>query len=175
MKNAESIAMIVIAITATGGLMIQVFQLGPAIDEAVQRVSELETSEKQTFQQLKELSESTASLADQTSDLVEKQEGLISSFRGITELIQGGIAIIDGDRVVILNDSVSYSAKRSVIPDGEIIRYEWLIDDKVEYTGQIITHIFTETGEHFIELTIFDEDGKRGLSKINVKVQEPFE
>ena len=168
-KKAESIALIAVAVTATGGFMIEILELRP-------RLSELETTEQETSQQLEELSESAASLTDLTSEIEQKQEVVIG---GLTQELQDIIlhkpfAVIDGPQVVNPNQSVTYSAERSTDPDGKITRYEWLIDDKIEYLGLTISHVFVETGQHSVVLTVYDDDGNKGWRTWQVIVQEPL-
>ena len=166
-QKAEAIAMIAIAITAVSGFLGQYITLIPTVEKTSQQLSEIIPTVEKTSQQLSELQ-------NKTTKIEEKQEDLIKNFTSIQEL-QKGIAIIDGPRVVNPNQPATYSAERSVIPDGKIIRFEWLIDEKIDYLGPKITHVCTEPGEHFIRLTVFSEDGRSTWIEMNLFVQEPLE
>jgi len=169
LKKAESIAMIIIATTATTGLMIEVFKLLPEVEKTSQLLGELSPEVEETSLKVKELESIT-------ENIKESQQVIIGNFtQEIRDLIlHKPFPIIDGPQVVNPNESITYSAERSVDPDGKITRYEWLIDDKVEYRGLKISHVFTETGQHSVVLTVFDDDGNKAWRIITVFVQEPL-
>lgn len=62
----------------------------------------------------------------------------------------------------IVNLTTTFNASESYDPDGVIVSYDWDFGDTtpiVTETDPITTHIFTETGNFTVTLTVTDDDG----------------
>lgn len=76
------------------------------------------------------------------------------------------------DLPVDVDTEISFSAAESTDPDGSISTYEWLIEGK-SYTGENITHTFTEQGDFSVSLTVTDNDAAQNSVELSVQVVDP--
>jgi WD40 repeat protein len=65
--------------------------------------------------------------------------------------------------------TVNLDASRSVDPDGEIVQYEWLINDQ-KLSGMIASTTLTSDGEYLVVLTITDNQGLTVSAQTNLHV-----
>jgi len=66
--------------------------------------------------------------------------------------------------------SVYFNAIESTDADGNIVSYSWDFGDGSQGSGQKISHIFQESGEYIVTLTVRDNDGLTGISTKNITV-----
>ncbi len=69
--------------------------------------------------------------------------------------------------------TVSLDASNSVDQDGQIVKYEWLIDGTKELTGVLTSTTFTTAGNHQIRLTVTDNTGATHSAQRTVSVSAP--
>jgi PKD repeat protein len=61
---------------------------------------------------------------------------------------------------------VGFDASGSFDVDGVIVAYDWRFGDGGEATGELTNHIFTEPGNHQVQLFVTDDDGNVSGSTI---------
>ena len=80
------------------------------------------------------------------------------------------IQILDENSIISLFNSHTFDASPSYDEDGNIVKYNWEIDNSIEKEGNAINHVFTRTGEHTIKVTITDDKGESRTSEFQVNV-----
>ena len=78
------------------------------------------------------------------------------------------------DTKVRAGKSLTFNALKSKDPDGHITTFEWDFGDGTKDTGVIIDHIFEETGEYIVTLTVVDDHDESREQQIQIEVQLDF-
>jgi len=78
------------------------------------------------------------------------------------------------DTKVRMGKSLTFNALESRDPDGQITKFEWDFGDGAKDTGVIIDHIFENTGEYIVTLTVTDDHGESRQQQIQIKVKLDF-
>ncbi|MFN1833695.1 PKD domain-containing protein [Balneola sp. MJW-20] len=110
---------------------------------------------------------------------VDDTEGLSNSISVIEQTIlinQNPVAVFDVPELVAPGQQIRLDASRSYDPDGEIYRYEWLLNGVIRATGERASVSIDEPGEQIISLKIFDNSGDPvavSLSSATVRVNAP--
>ena len=71
-------------------------------------------------------------------------------------------------------DTVTFNASESSDPDGEVVSYEWDLDNDgtTDATGEVVTHSFPSAGDYPVRLTVTDDDGNSRSYELGVHVRE---
>ncbi|MDA0196775.1 MAG: PKD domain-containing protein [Bacteroidetes bacterium] len=140
-----------------------------------------------------------AQIADQhfpaTSDWTELEVGVynltagphvlkVESFWGFFEVDYFDLVLIVGEPPVAVvedvftgdtdNDGmeeISLDGSMSNDPDGNIISFEWILDDEVIGTDEIISHVFS-LGSHTVKLTVTDNDDNKSTEQIVIIIAD---
>jgi PKD repeat protein len=65
---------------------------------------------------------------------------------------------------------IFFDGLQSYDPDGDEISYKWDFGDGKIGQGQTVTHVFTSSGNHIVQLIVTDTKGAEGLSSITIIV-----
>lgn len=76
----------------------------------------------------------------------------------------------DEDPLVGLYENYTFDATPSQDDDGEIVSYDWKIDQDIEKEGNALNIIFNRAGEHNVQLTITDSSGEKTTKNYQVSV-----
>lgn len=79
------------------------------------------------------------------------------------------IAEAGSDKIVAANKSLTFDASNSSDNVG-IVSYEWDFGDGTKGTGLTANHVYTDTGNYTVVLTVGDEDGNSGTDSVTVTV-----
>jgi hypothetical protein len=60
----------------------------------------------------------------------------------------------------LVGDEVVFDATRSSDPDGDRLRYEWLVDGVLVGSTPILNHVFTTPGRKIVTLRVDDGFGR---------------
>ena len=85
---------------------------------------------------------------------------------------KAAVTVIPTDPAV--GESVSFDASDSVDPDGNIVSYEWDVDDDRSYekTGASISQVFESGGTKTVNLRITDDAGNNDTATVQVSVED---
>ncbi len=70
-------------------------------------------------------------------------------------------------------DVVELDAYESWDPDGYIANYTWIIDNDIEYYGPVLSLVFQDHGEHYLELVVKDNDGTENTTTGMIYITVP--
>ena len=73
-----------------------------------------------------------------------------------------------------VGEELTFSAKGSHDPDGEIVGYRWDFGDGAAATGKTVTHRFERPGTYTIKLTVTDDHGVEAAETMTVEVLTGF-
>ncbi len=68
--------------------------------------------------------------------------------------------------------TVQFDASRSFDPDGSIVSYSWNFGDGGTASGEKVTHMFNQTGNYIVTLTVEDDSGNKGFAIVVIQVRE---
>jgi len=77
---------------------------------------------------------------------------------------------IDPDPAVV-GENVTFSGVESTDEDGDIVSYEWLIDNET-YKGENVTKAFDTAGTYDVELTVTNSDGASDTATDTITVED---
>lgn len=69
------------------------------------------------------------------------------------------------------SEKITLDASSSNDPDGTIVKYEWDFGDGYTADGVQVIHAYAEAGEHTVTLTVTDNDGLTGSTKLSFIVK----
>jgi len=72
-----------------------------------------------------------------------------------------------------VENDCSFDASGSSDPDGEIVSWAWDLGDGNQASGRTLDHRYDEAGDHWVELTIEDDDGDTDSRGRSVTVTLP--
>ena len=74
----------------------------------------------------------------------------------------------------VTGETVTFDASESSDPDGNIARYEWDFDGDgtTDATGETVTHVYEESGDYTVGLTVLDQGDERSVTTETVTVGE---
>jgi PKD repeat protein len=86
---------------------------------------------------------------------------------------QRPIANAGADKHVSPNRPATFNANRSSDPDGRIVNYEWLFPDDIVREGMVVQQGIAEPGDHWVYLSVTDNEGAVGVDSLYVRVNFP--
>ena len=111
----------------------------------------------------------TDGIGDNT-DIDDDNDGLLDEEDDFP-LNKGPVLITNEDiNNAALKRDVVFDASDSYDEDGEILSYNWIIDDKYLKEGRKVTHKFQTLGDHNVKLIIKDDAGETRMSEFLVSV-----
>ena len=74
----------------------------------------------------------------------------------------------------LVAETVTFDASGSYDPDGTIVSYLWDFGDSFTGSGEVVTHAYSVSGTHTVNLTVVDNDGliDTALKQITVYLDE---
>ncbi|MCA1812780.1 MAG: PKD domain-containing protein [Halobacteriales archaeon] len=79
-------------------------------------------------------------------------------------------AMFEGPGDAFLGQPVTWSAARSVDPQGGSLRYAWDLGDGNASAGLRVTHVYASEGERIVTLTVTDQEGLSKSASVRVSV-----
>jgi PKD repeat protein len=75
---------------------------------------------------------------------------------------------------LFVNQTITFDASSSYDPDGNITSYEWDFGDgnTTNTTEEIVTHLYSSTGNYTVNLTVTDDDGANNSASEIIEVRE---
>jgi len=83
------------------------------------------------------------------------------------------VAIAGEDLFAVPGATVYFDASASYDADGVIVSYHWDFGDGGASIDKVCEHVYSETGDYVVSLTVTDDDGLQGSSSIIVQVNVP--
>lgn len=80
--------------------------------------------------------------------------------------------VLSGDPAWI-NESIRFTADRSVVTEGPVAEYRWSFGDGTTATGETVAHAFSEPGTYEVTLTARTETGATSTATTTVEVRRP--
>ncbi len=84
------------------------------------------------------------------------------------------VAVSDHPNFGIVGEQVLFDASGSYDLDDDIAEYSWSFGDGSTYTGETVSHMYTEPGKYSVTLSVMDVYGTTGAigSEIEIKINE---
>ncbi|MGM0510358.1 MAG: PQQ-binding-like beta-propeller repeat protein [Thermoplasmatota archaeon] len=97
---------------------------------------------------------------------------IFKNFNGAIEDEQEVTLDINEELSEVAEHTYYFSAAKSSDPDGEIISYQWDLDDGSDEAGMIVSNEYDAPGNYLIELTVTDEQGNTDSSAHTLVIGE---
>ncbi len=81
-------------------------------------------------------------------------------------------AVLVADDEVNVGTEMNFSANDSFDKDGKIVLYHWDFGDGVIAFGKYVSHSYAKGGNYTVTLTVTDDQGGKGISRLGVHVNE---
>lgn len=76
------------------------------------------------------------------------------------------------NQTVHVNESAQFHGNESYDPDGLIVNYTWDFGDGASGYGETVSHVYSNTGDYSVELTVVDDDNLSSSDSCLVTVVE---
>lgn len=83
------------------------------------------------------------------------------------------IADAGGSRVISAGEKLNFDGSFSDDPDGEIISYQWHVEEGIVLKGKHVEHQYNRPGIYQVRLTILDNDGAKSVDYAVITVNAP--
>jgi PKD repeat protein len=84
---------------------------------------------------------------------------------------QSPTAVISAPVRAVVGQAVQFDASGSSDLDGQIVRYVWDFGDGTRERGMTLTHVYTQTGNFQVTLTVVDDAGVRTSAQQVIRVR----
>jgi PKD repeat protein len=84
---------------------------------------------------------------------------------------QPPVAVISGPTSGLVGETLSFDGSGSSDSDGSIVSYDWDFGGGTVSSGITVTHVYTQTGDYQVTLTVTDDDGLTASTGHMVQVE----
>lgn len=105
----------------------------------------------------------------------DRGEGIVGRLVGLPLLDDIGppVAAIDAPSRVRAGEVATFDGSGSHVPDGEIVSWEWDMDDGTVLEGEVVQHAYERPGRRTVVLTVTSDDGATATATHSLTVQGP--
>ncbi len=86
----------------------------------------------------------------------------------VTDVNGNPVAVFGVVSINLATGEVEFSAEDSTDADGTIVSYAWVFGDGSSGSGESVTHIYSDSGEYDVVLTVTDNEGGADSCSVTV-------
>jgi PKD repeat protein len=83
------------------------------------------------------------------------------------------VAVINGPENGLVGEMLTFNGGSSSDSDGNIVGFVWEFGDGSTDSGISVSHIYGQSGDYYVTLTVTDNDGLTGEATHTVQIEEP--